>query len=291
MQAAETEEKLTCCICFEPVKTRGALNSCKHAFCFDCIYEWSKASNTCPCCKLRFTSLVKEVIVPPEPEPGKRTKPERKKTIRIPHRDLKPTHDDFDPSMWQDDEYSDDDEWIVDDDVGEQQVLLQLVREMARNYGRVHAFRQDLPPTIDLTGIDEDVEMNAAIHETEELPEVRTTRSSSLARRRRHGRHRATPLSVRRRSRGEQTATRGIETEPEVVGSSQEDELAIAPVDNVATTALQRPYRTRGQVRAQQQREAANMPHVLTRSRRAQLASLEDQAEPEFVSLSSDEEI
>lgn len=35
------------------------LDSCEHAFCFNCISEWSKVTNKCPLCKERFDQITK----------------------------------------------------------------------------------------------------------------------------------------------------------------------------------------------------------------------------------------
>lgn len=48
-----------CGICFEKIKTQGALDACKHSFCSDCIRKWAKTENTCPQCKRRFKSITR----------------------------------------------------------------------------------------------------------------------------------------------------------------------------------------------------------------------------------------
>ncbi|KAL6056586.1 PHD and RING finger domain-containing protein 1 [Balamuthia mandrillaris] len=50
-----------CAICLEVVKQHkeGRIDGCCHSFCFACILEWSKVTNTCPLCKSRFTALYK----------------------------------------------------------------------------------------------------------------------------------------------------------------------------------------------------------------------------------------
>lgn len=65
--AAPPPEELECGVCFETVTLRGVLDSCDHAFCFDCITEWAKIENTCPHCKARFKSL-KKLLVSAEAE-------------------------------------------------------------------------------------------------------------------------------------------------------------------------------------------------------------------------------
>ena len=52
-----------CNICFERIKKyKGTLScheKCKSKFCFDCIKQWSKKENKCPCCKTRFENIKK----------------------------------------------------------------------------------------------------------------------------------------------------------------------------------------------------------------------------------------
>lgn len=58
--AAEPKpEAPTCGVCFDAIKCQGRLDVCKHAFCYDCIKEWSAESNTCPLCQARFHKLTK----------------------------------------------------------------------------------------------------------------------------------------------------------------------------------------------------------------------------------------
>ena len=48
--------KEDCCICLGEVENRGKI-ACEHKFCFDCIHNWSKVTNTCPICKLAFKRI------------------------------------------------------------------------------------------------------------------------------------------------------------------------------------------------------------------------------------------
>jgi hypothetical protein len=50
-------EKPTCAICCEPFKKRTKLNKCSHTFCLKCIQTWAKTSNTCPCCREKFSII------------------------------------------------------------------------------------------------------------------------------------------------------------------------------------------------------------------------------------------
>lgn len=49
----------SCVICLDVVEEQGALAACDHWFCFICIYEWSKRTNTCPLCKKKFRIISK----------------------------------------------------------------------------------------------------------------------------------------------------------------------------------------------------------------------------------------
>jgi len=46
-----------CAICLGVLTKVSAINGCLHVFCFDCIDEWSKNTNTCPMCKSEFTKI------------------------------------------------------------------------------------------------------------------------------------------------------------------------------------------------------------------------------------------
>lgn len=46
-----------CSICLDTITMRGRLSTCSHWFCFECIQEWSKNTNTCPLCKTRFRCI------------------------------------------------------------------------------------------------------------------------------------------------------------------------------------------------------------------------------------------
>ncbi|KAK3751800.1 hypothetical protein QZH41_013261 [Actinostola sp. cb2023] len=48
-----------CIICLDEVRCRGKITVCEHWFCFGCIVEWSKNTNTCPICKARFRTISK----------------------------------------------------------------------------------------------------------------------------------------------------------------------------------------------------------------------------------------
>jgi hypothetical protein len=51
------EEPKQCCICLDTITVIGILPVCDHNFCYECIFEWSKSTNTCPLCKERFRCI------------------------------------------------------------------------------------------------------------------------------------------------------------------------------------------------------------------------------------------
>jgi len=95
-----TKEDKQCGICLENVKVQGLLNSCNHPFCYDCIFEWSRTSNTCPFCKKRFGSLNKIDL----------STGTKMKNVKVKHADQRP-------------EYSDPEEWIEFDEEDEDEFL------------------------------------------------------------------------------------------------------------------------------------------------------------------------
>ncbi|XP_066910765.1 micronuclear linker histone polyprotein-like isoform X3 [Clytia hemisphaerica] len=53
-----------CVVCLDKVNVRGVI-ICAHWFCFVCIHEWSKKTNTCPLCKQRFRCITKVTVGKP----------------------------------------------------------------------------------------------------------------------------------------------------------------------------------------------------------------------------------
>ena len=56
------KEQKTCPVCFDDAKCKhqAKISSCKHKFCFDCIFYWgTKCKNVCPLCKQKFNTIVK----------------------------------------------------------------------------------------------------------------------------------------------------------------------------------------------------------------------------------------
>ncbi len=58
-----------CCICTETITFRGTIDSCRHAFCFDCISRWSQIESRCPVCRTRF-KLLNDQAVPERDQRG-----------------------------------------------------------------------------------------------------------------------------------------------------------------------------------------------------------------------------
>jgi len=83
----QPNNELQCGVCLENIAEQGVLSGCAHSFCFICIKEWSKTSNTCPLCKGRFTHLTKLNLT---------TKTSKK--IKIKHADQRPEVED--PEEW-----------------------------------------------------------------------------------------------------------------------------------------------------------------------------------------------
>jgi len=54
-----SQEPDVCSICLDIPTVISSLDSCNHYYCYQCIYQWSKQSNTCPLCKARFHSISK----------------------------------------------------------------------------------------------------------------------------------------------------------------------------------------------------------------------------------------
>lgn len=51
--------KRECCICYGDEIDIAGLLECKHNFCFECIFDWSKVTNLCPLCKVAFDKIKK----------------------------------------------------------------------------------------------------------------------------------------------------------------------------------------------------------------------------------------
>ena len=46
-----------CPICWDKPTSLAKIDGCSHSFCFCCIHKWSTRQNTCPLCKVRFSSI------------------------------------------------------------------------------------------------------------------------------------------------------------------------------------------------------------------------------------------
>lgn len=99
--ATEKATQEICGICLDSVNIiKGSLPVCVHTFCFDCIHQWSKTSNTCPMCKATFRMISRAEV-------GKG----RPKRVRVNDVDQRAEYSDPDPDDFlTDDEDSDDDQ-------------------------------------------------------------------------------------------------------------------------------------------------------------------------------------
>jgi len=68
------QSQTNCAICLDLVTSRGILSVCDHWFCFECIKEWSKNTNTCPLCKERFRCITKYTFSTDSPQKVMRIK-------------------------------------------------------------------------------------------------------------------------------------------------------------------------------------------------------------------------
>ncbi|XP_065893367.1 PHD and RING finger domain-containing protein 1-like [Dysidea avara] len=89
-------EAQCCTICLGNIKFRGKLSVCRHQFCYTCIFEWSKNTNTCPLCKKRFRCITRVCVACTTPP----------RQVRVP--DKNGYHD-------NDDDVRDDDDVVIDD--------------------------------------------------------------------------------------------------------------------------------------------------------------------------------
>lgn len=58
LQKSPGSNQKVCTICFEEIKNKASLNNCDHKYCYECIKQWSRSSNSCPLCKKRFQYLM-----------------------------------------------------------------------------------------------------------------------------------------------------------------------------------------------------------------------------------------
>ncbi len=60
MTTETTSTKLSaanCTICLQAMHKEASISGCVHTFCFECIEEWAKNTNTCPMCKCEFNKI------------------------------------------------------------------------------------------------------------------------------------------------------------------------------------------------------------------------------------------
>ncbi|GAQ86106.1 Zinc finger RING-type domain containing protein [Klebsormidium nitens] len=73
----------SCGICLAEVDDQGLLDSCQHAYCFDCIMKWSQVESRCPTCKRRFHRVTRTMME----GAGRRGSLSRPRSFRIPVKD------------------------------------------------------------------------------------------------------------------------------------------------------------------------------------------------------------
>lgn len=78
------KEQEDCVICMEEIKNKGTIG-CQHLFCFDCILNWSKRTNSCPVCKRKFSKITTITEPSPLTKTGKKRKSMKPvtKTVKV----------------------------------------------------------------------------------------------------------------------------------------------------------------------------------------------------------------
>jgi len=56
-RADTAQSATTCAICLDRVSRASLIDSCAHAFCLDCITQWSSRAHVCPLCKRAFSTI------------------------------------------------------------------------------------------------------------------------------------------------------------------------------------------------------------------------------------------
>mmetsp|Transcript_11399 Transcript_11399/g.20342 ORF Transcript_11399/g.20342 Transcript_11399/m.20342 type:complete len:239 (+) Transcript_11399:399-1115(+) len=79
VSAEETNQNCSICFTNYAPEIEGTLVPCSHKFCFSCIHQWSRLSNSCPLCRASFQVIVRsdstthDASAPPEPPVLKRS--------------------------------------------------------------------------------------------------------------------------------------------------------------------------------------------------------------------------
>mmetsp|Transcript_11739 Transcript_11739/g.18838 ORF Transcript_11739/g.18838 Transcript_11739/m.18838 type:complete len:238 (-) Transcript_11739:14-727(-) len=79
VSAEETNQNCSICFTNYVPEIEGTLVPCSHKFCFSCIHQWSRLSNSCPLCRASFQVIVRsdstthDASAPPEPPVLKRS--------------------------------------------------------------------------------------------------------------------------------------------------------------------------------------------------------------------------
>jgi len=53
--------KEKCVICLEDIMEKGKSDACNHPYCYNCVLQWCKLTNSCPICKRRFRKINKMI--------------------------------------------------------------------------------------------------------------------------------------------------------------------------------------------------------------------------------------
>jgi len=116
-----TQSSTQCSICLESEFVDEAkLDGCSHRYCFLCIFEWSKNTNTCPQCKSEFTAITRV-----NASGKKRTRAEQNGVLKVKRRKQRADYDEeelhrlgyIDNEADDDDDDDDDDDEDEDDDI------------------------------------------------------------------------------------------------------------------------------------------------------------------------------
>ena len=63
--STEDSDNNVCVICYENFKQNDEIseNPCNHKFHYDCIMEWGKYKNECPCCRTMINIINEEIVI------------------------------------------------------------------------------------------------------------------------------------------------------------------------------------------------------------------------------------
>lgn len=160
-----------CAICLGVLTKVSAINGCVHVFCFDCIDEWAKNTNTCPMCKSEFTKIKQK------DDPSKIKKVKRKIQQAVYDRDELERLDVADEVYFEDDvdDFDDGDHDEDDDDDDENEVKGYNPRDGFVVPDNTIIYEDDEEEIIDLDDDEEEEEEDDDDDEEEEEEEYETS--------------------------------------------------------------------------------------------------------------------